>query len=214
MADSISAIVLSAMCRSRLHSLGAGLLVAASLGACRSNQETARPETVLTYTSPMWYEETARYFELAPDGTLAIYGPGSRSRLYSVTTGKEDTAAWRREMSEIRRGAFDSTGALARLGSADGDQGWYIERSGRLTRLDIPPAALPRWAPGGSRLAYFIPGEPTVALTASSSPTIVRLDGAVSGLSWAPAGDTLYAVVLHSTDTKLVLLIGHPIAGA
>ena len=209
MADSISAIVLSAMCRSRLHSLGAGLLVAASLGACRSNQETARPETVLTYTSPMWYEETARYFELAPDGTLAIYGPGSRSRLYSVTTGKEDTAAWRREMSEIRRGAFDSTGALARLGSADGDQGWYIERSGRLTRLDIPPAALPRWAPGGSRFAYFIPGEPTVALTASSSPTIVRLDGAVSGLSWAPAGDTLYAVVLHSTGLSSLVRISN-----
>ena len=197
------------MGNSRVHSLVAGLWVAVALGACRSNQATVRPETVLTYTSPMWYEETARSFELAPDGTLAMYGPGPRSRLYDVTTGKEKSAAWRSGLNEVRRGTFDAMGAMARLGSADGEEGWYIETSGRLTRLDVPPAALPRWAPGGARLAYFIPGEPTVVRMASSSPTSVRLDGAVSGLNWAPAGDALYAVVLHPTGLSSLVRISN-----
>ena len=100
-------------------------------------------------------------------------------------------------MDQVRAGAFESTGATARLGSVGGKTGWYADSSGQLTRLSIPLSALPRWAPNGSRLAYFTPGDPTIALAASSAPTIIRLDGAVNGLNWTPAGDALYAIVLH-----------------
>jgi len=72
----------------RAHSR-AGLLLVALFGACRAVESPAPPATVLTYTSPMWYEETGRYFQLAPDGRLAIYGSGPRSRLYDLATGKE-----------------------------------------------------------------------------------------------------------------------------
>jgi hypothetical protein len=186
------------MCNSTRHAQAlAGLLLTTWLGACGADQHLTPPMTVLTYTSPMWYEETGRYFQLAPDGQLAIYGSGPRSRLYSVATGTEDSAAWHASMEQVREGAFEPTGILARLGAVGADTGWYANSGGRLTRLSIPPTALPRWAPNGSRLAYFTPGGTTIAVGTSSAPTIIRLDGAVNGLSWSPAGDALYAIVLH-----------------
>jgi Tol biopolymer transport system component len=155
----------------------------------------------------MWYEETGRYYQVAPDGKLAIYGSGPRSRLYDITTRRESNA-WRASMDQVNGGAFQPSGAIARLGAAGGVTGWFTESDGRLTRLPIPPAALPRWSPTGARLAYFTPGEPTIAVGASSKPpAIVRLDGAVNGVVWTPAGDALFAIVLHPTGLSSLVKI-------
>src|SRR5579863_2892223 len=81
----------------------------APLGACGSARGPAPPATVVTYTSPMWYEETGRYFQPAPDGRLAIYGSGPRARLYDLTTGKLDAATWQASMEQVRGGAFEPT---------------------------------------------------------------------------------------------------------
>jgi len=184
-----------------------GLSLTALMGACRAGQAPAPPAAVLTYTSPMWYEETGRYFQLAPDGRLAIYGSGPRSRLYVMATGQEDSAGWHASMDQVTAGAFEPSGSVARLGAVGGDTGWYADRGGRLTRLSIPPTALPRWAPNDSRLAYFTPGETTIALGTSSTPSVVQLDGAVNGLSWTPAGDALYAIVLHPSGLSSLVKV-------
>jgi Tol biopolymer transport system component len=161
---------------------------------------------VLTYTSPMWYEETARYFQPSPDGHRAIYGSGWRSRLYDTATAREDDAEWHRGMQQVREGVFDPSGVLARAGAVDGVAGWYIERNGQLTRLSIPPAALPRWSATGSHLAYFTAGESSITFDTSGAKSI-RIDGAVSGLAWTPAGDALYAIALHPTGLSSLVKI-------
>ena len=66
----------------------------------------------------------------------------------------------------------------------------------KLARLAIPPKAVRRVSQNGSALAYFVPGESTIAV-GSEAPKTTRLDGAVNGLSWTPAGDALYSIVLH-----------------
>jgi Tol biopolymer transport system component len=175
-----------------------GVVLAALLGACRAEHRPASSTTVLTYASPMWYEETGSYFQPSADGRLAIYGSGPRARLYAIAAGTEDPATWRRSMDQVRAGAFEPNGSLVRLGVVAGDTGWYAENGGRLTRLSIPPAALPRWTSDGSRLASFTPGDTTIAFGPPGAPATIRLDGAVNGLSWTPAGDALYAIVLHS----------------
>jgi dipeptidyl aminopeptidase/acylaminoacyl peptidase len=174
-----------------------GLLLATSLGACRTNRPAAAPEKVITYVSPMWYEETGRYFQVAPDGRLAIYGSGPRSRLYEVATGKEDAAGWRGSLNQVSGGAFEADGAVARLGAFDGKTGWFVDHGGHETPIDVPPSALPRWTADGSRMAYFTPGDASIAFDDSNKPRLVQLDGAVNGLAWTRAGDALYAVVLH-----------------
>lgn len=174
------------------------LALAALAGACRVTQPPAPPTTVVTYASPVWYEETGSYFQVSADGRLAIYGSGPHARIYDLGTAKEDSVAWHRSMEQVRAGAFQPSGTLARLGVVAGETGWYAAGGdGRLTRLSIPNTALPRWSPDGARLAYFTLGDPTVALGAPGAPATVRLDGAVNGLNWTPAGDALYAIVLH-----------------
>jgi Tol biopolymer transport system component len=151
----------------------------------------------------MWYEETARNFQVSPDGRLAIDGTGPRARLYDIATGEEKSAAWHASMDQVRAGAFDAAGAVARLGIVGGDTGWYVDRGGQLTRVEIPATALPRWAPNDSRLAYFTPGESTITLGTS----VVQLDGAVNGLNWTPTGSALYAVVLHPSGLSSLVRI-------
>ena len=185
------------------------VLLAGALEACGSNQPppqpSASPVRVLTYTSPMWYEETGRYFQLSPDGRSAIYGSGPRSRLYDVTSAAEISDAWHDSMDEVRGGAFEPSGALARIGSKGGSLAWYATTGSGLIRLDIPPTAIPEWAPNGSRVAYFTPGQTTV--TIGQPPGVITLDGAVNGLSWAPKGDALYAVVLHPSGLSSLVKI-------
>jgi Tol biopolymer transport system component len=181
----------------------AGML--ALLAGCRAPSPIP-PTTVLTYTSPMWYEETGRYYQVAPDGRMAIYGTGPRSRLYDVATGRQSDA-WRVAMDEVTGGAFQPAGVVARLGVVGGNPGWYAESGGRLSQLSIPPAALPRWSPDGSRLAYFTPAGTNVMLSGPDTPAIVRLDGAVNGVNWTPGGDALYAIVLHPTGLSSLVKI-------
>ena len=173
------------------------IALAALLGSCRAEQRPAPPTTVLTYASPMWYEETGSYFQPSPDGRLAIYGSGPRARLYDIATGKEDSTTWHRGMDQVRAAAFEPNGALVRLGVVGSDTGWYAEDAGQPTRLSIPPTALPRWSSNGSRIAYFTPGDTAIAVGAPAAPAMMRLDGAVNGLNWTPAGDALLAIVLH-----------------
>jgi dipeptidyl aminopeptidase/acylaminoacyl peptidase len=172
-------------------------LVLAAVAGCRAERAAQSPSTVLTYSSPMWYEETGSYFQPSPDGRLAIYGSGIRARLYDVTAGTVDRSIWRHSMDQIRAGGFKPNGDLVRLGAVGGETGWYSEQESQLVRLAIPPKALPRWAPNGSSLAYFVPGETTIAIGAEAAPKAVQLDGVVNGLSWMPGGDAVYAVVLH-----------------
>jgi WD40 repeat protein len=175
------------------------VVLAALPGGCRVEQRQQTPTTLITYASPMWYEETGSYFQPSPDGRRAVYGSGTRARLYDLATGKEDLDVWQRSMDQVRAGAFQPDGALVRLGVVAEDTGWYAERDGRITRLSVPPKALPRWAANGSSLAYFVPGDPTIALTRpDGTTTTVRLDGNVNGLGWTPSSDAVYAVVLHA----------------
>ena len=156
----------------------------------------------------MWYEETGSYFQVAPDGRRAIYGSGPRSRLYDLTTGEEASAAWRQSMVGVRGGVFMPSGALVRLGTAGGDTGWFVDSGDRLMRLEIPPSALPRWAAtDAARVASFTPGGATITIGLSSASTVVQFDGAVNGVSWTPAGDALYAVVLHSTGLSSLMRV-------
>lgn len=180
--------------------------VLALLAGCRAPSSPPAPAKVLTYTSPMWYEETGRYYQVAPDGRSAIYGTGPRSRLYDLTTGRENDA-WRASMEQVRDGAFEPSGVLARVGTVGGATGWYADSGGHLSPLSIPPAALPRWSPDGARLAYFTPGQAMIALGTSTALAVVPIDGAVNGLSWTPAGDALYAIALHPTGLSSLVKI-------
>ncbi len=105
------------------------------------------------------------------------------------------------------RRRFSAVWLLARLGAVGGATGWYAESGGRLSRLSIPPAALPRWSPDGSRLAYFTPGQAMIALGTPTTLAVVPIDGAVNGLSWTPAGDALYAIALHVTGLSSLVKI-------
>jgi dipeptidyl aminopeptidase/acylaminoacyl peptidase len=146
----------------------------------------------------MWYEETGSCFQPSPDGRRAIYGTGPRSRVYALPEGKQDSSAWHDSMEQVRTGVFAPNGSMIRQGVAGGEAGWYAKADGKLARLPVPPRAVPRWSPNGMSLAYFVPGESTVAV-GSEAPMTIQLDGAVNGLSWTPSGDALYAIVLHDS---------------
>lgn len=62
----------------------------------------------------------------------------------------------------------------------------------------VPDMARFRLSPDGARLAYFLPGQETLFAGPADRPKAYQLDGVVTGFGWAPKGDLLYALVLHS----------------
>jgi len=184
----------------RALSLALSVALSVALVACRSERPAATPEapaTVLSYSSPMWYEETGRYFQVSPDARLAIYGTGARSRLFDVRSGAFDSVAWRRGLGQVRGGTFGASGEVVRSGIAGKDTSWFVEVQGSLTPIPIPVNALPRWGPDNSSIVFFVPGDSSLTLSAKGAAKTLKLDGAVNGVNWAPSGDALYAIVLH-----------------
>ena len=177
--------------------LTGALTSAVVLLACNADVVPPSPSTAVTYSSPMWYEETARCFQLAPDGRSAAYGPGPRTRIYDVGSEAVRPDAWPAAVDNARGAVFDWNGGVAVLGTVGGTNGWYSVNQGALMPLGIPPQALPRWAPRTSGLAYFTPGDTKITVEDGAVPRVVRLDGAVNGLAWAPRGDALFAITLH-----------------
>ena len=105
-------------------------------------------------------------------------------------------------------GAFAPEGAVVRLGAdRNGTLGWYTDDRGEVKRLDVPPAALPRWSPHGSGFAYFTPGDSTIVVDDPRAAKTVTCDGAVTGLAWTPAGDALYTTVLHPSGLSSLVRI-------
>jgi Tol biopolymer transport system component len=155
----------------------------AALGACcGGGHPPPAPSVVLTYVSPMWYEETGRYFRVSLDGQRAIYGQAPRLRFYDLATAREVPAS------------TEGT----RVGGT------------KAPPFEIPPSAIQQWSSDGARLAYFMPGDAAIAIATATAtaPTLVRLDGSVTGLSWTPAGDSLYATALHPTGlTSLAKIV-------
>jgi len=186
------------------------LTVLTASGGCRAARERtqAAPTTVITYVSPMWYEETARYFQVARDGRRAIYGSGPRSRLYDLTTGREDRDAWHRSMDRVDGGAFEPGGALARVRTGAGRAGWFVDDRGTLTDLGLPATALPRWSPDGTRIAF------TSDRTGHYEIWTVNADGtnfrqqsfdspnAASFPLWSPDGRR---IVFHQNQTNVII---------
>jgi Tol biopolymer transport system component len=177
--------------------LAGALAWAIVLVACHADVVPPAARTAVTYSSPMWYEETARCFQLAPDGKLAAYGPGPRTRVYDVGSAAVRSDAWPATVDNTRGALFDANGRVAALGTVGGRNRWYSINQGAPVPLGVPPQALPRWAPRTSRLAYFTPGDPTIAVEDGATARVVRLDGAVNGLAWTPLGDALFAITLH-----------------
>ncbi len=177
--------------------LTACLTCLALAAACGGRQSTSTPATVLTYVSPMWYEETGRSFQISPDGQRAIYGQAPRLRVYDLATGREVAAPWP-EATGVRAAAFGPGGSIARLVAGAGGAAWTLGQ-GSAPHVEIPPAAIPRWSADGARVAYFVPGDSTIAIATPGAPVIVRLDGSVTGLNWTPGGEALYATALHPT---------------
>jgi Tol biopolymer transport system component len=180
-------------------------------GACRGAGAPSTETTVYTYASPLWYEETARYFQVSPTGALAIYGSGVRGRLIDLTAHVIDSTGWLASLGIVRAAAFDPHGGVFRLGATDsgGTLAWLPESG--TTPLPVAAGALPRWSPDGSLLASFQPGDSVVTLFDRTASRSVRLDGAATGLTWTPTGHALFATALH--DDGLTSLVRIDTAG-
>ena len=111
----------------------------------------------------------------------------------------EETGSYFQPSPDGRHATY-GTGPVARiydLTTGKAEPAKPADLDGRLARLSLPPKALVRWSPGGSSLAYFVRGESTIAIGSPASPRTIRLDAAVNGLEWTPAGDALFAIALH-----------------
>lgn len=144
---------------------------------------TRAPETVFSVVPATWFEDGWSYFDVSPDGHHALFGARFGLKLADLREGRLDPAS------------YPSPGAARRAGGSAAAIAWGGDRPADLT---LPDEALARLSPDGSRLAFFVPGTPRLAVGAPDALRSYELDGIVTGMGWVPRGDLLYIVVLHA----------------
>lgn len=141
-----------------------------------------RSEAVYTLTPPTWFEDGWSFYDVSADGAWAVYGARFGSRLIDVKAGREDPDR------------YASPGALRAAGGPAARIAWGGEPAPGTT---VSENAIARLSPDGRRLAYFVPGQASLAAGSPGALKTYELDGVVTGFGWVSRGDLLYVLVLH-----------------
>jgi len=189
---------------SERHALGRGsrlqLMTALVVAVgCAEEMPRGEPEAVFALSPPTWFEDGFSYYDVSPDGTRALYGARFGIRLIDLARGVEDSAA-PGVSARTAAATFDPRGRLAR--SAGTEAGWLMESDSAWAVLAVPADAVPRWSRDGSKLAWYGSGSAVVRFAMAGAMDSVRLDGQVTGLAWAPDGESAYALVFHDDGTS------------
>jgi Tol biopolymer transport system component len=166
------------------------------------------PERVYVESPETWFEEVASSARIAPDGRSALYGSRGRVKLVDLVTGREDSKGLA-GLDAVADARFLPRGEIALQGRRGDERGWFVPEKGGRRLSPLPEDASPQWSPDGSAAAFYRRGNPEAGLflgdPARPEP---RLSGQrVTGVAWAPDGQSVYAVVCEESGASSVLRV-------
>lgn len=177
------------------------------IASCGGEPTSAGPETVYTLSPPTWFEDGWSYYEVAPDGWSTLFGARFGFQLIDLRARRESPVRYLGRLHDVSAAVFDRDGNLVRLGTLDGQTGWYVASGEGPPRLSpLPPDAVPRWSPDGSRVAYHRRAETGLFVGPPQRPNRYDL-GAVTGVSWSDSGEFVYALVLQADGLSSLMRV-------
>ena len=188
----------------RRHLLFVFIIAAVFSVACGPSVEY---EIVYAVHPPTWFEDGWSYYEVSQDEKSALFGARFGFKLIDLEQRREDAARYQMDFDQVASATFYSEGLLARLGSRDDEQGWFVEDGAELTLAAVPRDAFPKWSPDGSTVAYVRTVQDTIYVTTSEGLDRFGVDGSVTGLAWSPQGDFVYAVVGHEDGLSSIVRV-------
>jgi len=165
-------------------------------------------EKVYSESPATWFEEVGSSARVAPDGRRAIYGSRGRVKIIDLASGREDSSR-AGGLEVVFDAAFLPDGGIAFRGRRGREEGWFLAAAGGLRLSPLPPDAVPQWSPDRSAVAFYRRGQPEAGLFLGdpSSPRQYPSSGRVTGLVWAPDGESVYAVVCDERGASSIVQV-------
>lgn len=188
--------------KSTIHSLivVAGFL-SASLAFALAEQNTSTDALVFERFDNEWFEGFLAPVSISPDGNWVLVGRGpANTRLYSLSTGREDQRALMGSLGTLDDAAFCGSGspALARLGSRGTKDGWFLPGPEALQPSAVPSHSLVICSADGSEIAYpdLQAPERIFFYGKRGSYRNHSLAGDLTAAAFSPDGEILYYLTL------------------
>jgi len=180
---------------------------ALSCGAGEPPPEPAAEFEVVTSKRPStWFEDAWSYFEISPGEESALYGARFGFELIDLETESSEPLTARGGDAQVAMAYFTADDLLMQLEVAGHEGAWFVE--GMAEPEPVPPFPSMRRSPDGQASAYFDTSERELVLSTTaglSRASRYAIPGFGAGISWAPGGTHVYALVWKDDGTSAIL---------
>ena len=200
-----AAIVIALVSLSGGRITGPARLVAASVAS--SSDQSVLYEAV----DNTWFEGVLTGLQVSADGDWVTFHRLGAAHLVSLKTGKEDAARITAGFDSVDDAAFCGSGVIARHGRRAAQQGWFLPSSGENLQLtDISAEAHLTCSADGKQIAYFLTSKPAEGISIGHPGAFKHYNlpaGDISGVAFAPDGDTVYAILTSESGASTLLRV-------
>ncbi len=158
------------------------------------------PQALYEERPPSWFEHLTDTARVSVDGRTAIYGTGGRVIGIDLSLPSSGRTV---ELGAVERAVFGPRGRLARLMTASGVRGWYVE--GDESPLPLSPDAWPKWSPDGTRVVTIDARNRTAGVEVDGEPYSVP--GHLLSVEWTPDGRRLVTTTRGLDDSVTLGLV-------
>ena len=174
-------------------------------------------ETVLAETPPTWFEDAFAHAMISPDQRSMLHVGRLGVRLVDLQSGEEERQRLLLDFDQVMAATFDGRGRIARFANRRRDLGWFLEapESDEMRLTSLPLDSTPSWSTENANVIWTRPPGTRVSVGAPPNDRGVDVEGTVVGLTWSPAGDAAFALVVDAQGhgSLLRVRIGEPEPG-
>ena len=176
----------------------------------------ARPPAdtlVLDQPNHLWFEGPLTRINLSLDGQWALFTLFGRDpRLFTLTTGREDSDTLNAGMDHVRSAGFCGSKGIVRAGDRGSDTRWYLADVENKQVSAIPVDATFQCSVDSTEIAYYRASEPEdglyVGQLGSGRLRNFQVSGKITALAFSPDGNYLYVLAFQPTGESSLVRIG------
>jgi len=167
-------------------------------------------ETVHSESPPTWFEDAFEYAMVSPDRRSLLRVGRLGVRLFDLQTMEEERERLLRDFDGVMAATFDGRGRIARYANRHHDFGWFLERSDgdELQMTTLPLNSMPAWSAENADVVWTRPPRTRLSLGAPPNDQSFDVGGSIVGVTWSPAGDTAFALVIDDAGIGSLLRLG------
>lgn len=164
-------------------------------------------ETLVAESPATWFEDAFGYAVVSSDQRWMLRSGRLGVRLFDMQTLEEDRDRLRSGFQGVMAATFDGRGRVARYANRRRDLGWFVEDpdADRPELTSLPLNSIPAWSAENAEVMWTRPPRTRLSLGAPPNDRGFDVAGQILGVTWSPAGDVAFALVVDNAGVGSLL---------